>query len=260
MDLNLFARVIWRWRYLVAVGFILALAVSIFAVARPEIKNGRPTLAYRDPILSQSSVELLVTQSGFPEGTVAGNSASTNQTDFSGLAVLYAQLVEGNAVQTKIFGPTLHPSGLVIAEPLQAPGGTGAYLPVLVITGVKASPRGAYLLADKAARAFTNYLVGQQQSTGTPANQRVILKRVLGPTVPKVYKARKITKSIFAFVLILLLTIGAAFVLENMRKQRADDSSDENAPPRAVEPTPEAEPTPTPAPRRQNVAQGTRRR
>lgn len=271
MDLNLFARVLWRSRLLVVFGFLLAVVVATYAVARPTTKGGLPTLTWRDPVLSQSSVELLVTQRGFPEGrSSVGSTSGSNQSNytdpsrFSDLSVLYAQLVAGNAVQRRIFGPTTRPSGLVFAEPLQAPGGSG-YLPVLVITGVTSSPAGAAALADRSARSFTNYLVEQQQSTGTPASQRVLLERVLGPTRPRIYQARKMTKSIFAFVVLLLLTVGAAFVRENIRKQQqqqalVETGGESASVPRAVEPVEPVEPAETPtAARQQNALQGSRR-
>ena len=87
----------------------------------------------------------------------------------------------------------------------------------------------------------------------------MLLERVLGPTRPRVYQARKLTKSIFAFVVLLLLTVGAAFVRENIRKQQqqqavVETGGESASVPRAVEP---AE-TPTAA-LQQNALQGSRR-
>ena len=67
MDLRLFSRVVWRFRLLVGLGFLLALALAVLSLARVSFADG-PHLTYRKPTIWSSVTTLLVTQrTGGPE-------------------------------------------------------------------------------------------------------------------------------------------------------------------------------------------------
>lgn len=233
MDLALFAKVLWRSRLLVLFGVVAACALGVLSMARVDFKHGRPELHYRNPALYESTVQVLVTQHGFPEGrTVFSTTPTTlpsgrvvqppfaDPSRFAALAVLYAQIVSGNTIQRMVFGPK--PKGLVVGTATPAPGG-GGFLPVVQISGVAQSPRDAMRAADTATTDFSRYLNHQQALTHTPIAQRVILRPIAGPLRPTVYQSRKKTRAIFAVALVLMLTIVAAFARENLRRRRMQD-------------------------------------
>ena len=64
MDLSLYGRVIWRFRWLVALGLILAIALSVLSIAKVSSHG----LSYRKHEIWQSSSTVLLTQHGFHLG------------------------------------------------------------------------------------------------------------------------------------------------------------------------------------------------
>lgn len=234
MDLALFARVLWRSRFLVLLGLVLACAAAVFATARVDLAHGTPQLVYRKPQLYQSNVQLLVTQKGFPEGRSVFNTTPTmlpsgrvdqpafaDPSRFTGLALIYSQLIVGNRERERVFGKRKPPQyETILASPLAGPNGSG-FLPIIQITGVAPNPERAMTLADRAASSFSADLVTRQIQTKVAVSDRVILDRIAGPQNPTIYAPRKKTRAIFAFALILMLTVAAAFFRENLRKRSA---------------------------------------
>lgn len=214
MDLGLFIQVLWRSRLLVLAGFVAACALAVFALARPAIVNGGPTLVYRDPVVYQSSVQMLVTQQGY-------RGEPSTDPRFTDLAALYSQLIMGNAELQRVFGTTKPPLyENLMAAPMPAPNGQPGFLPIIQITGIGPSPAKAKDYADRAAITFSSYLAQRQSAARVAKPRRVVLERVAGPLKPTVYLPRKKTRAIFAFVVVLMLTIGAAFLRENARNRR----------------------------------------
>ena len=240
MDFGLFAGVLWRSRLVVLAGLLIACAAAVFAMARVEIQGG-PRLVYRDPVVYQSTVQMLVSQPGFPEGRSVFNTTPitlpsgrvdnptfADPSRFTELASLYSQLIMGNVESERVFGTLKPPQHeAIIASPMAAPGGNGAVLPVIQITGVAPSPRKAVALADRAATSFSKYLAERQKATGVTESDRVIIDRFAGPLRPTVYLPRKKTRAIFAFVLILMLTVTVVFVREKARNRRAAEADEE---------------------------------
>src|SRR5688572_23274106 len=115
MDLQLYARVLWRFKFIVLLGLLLALALSLLSTVR--ITNDG--IKYRDKELWSSTMRLLVTQSGFPEGRLYGQEPTppgqdpattppvVSQPDFplvdpgrfNNLAILYAELATSDPVR-----------------------------------------------------------------------------------------------------------------------------------------------------------------
>jgi hypothetical protein len=132
VDLALFLRVLWRFRFLVVAGLIVALALAFFSFIRVSVVDGSPRFAYREKETYESWALLFVTQPGFPWGrsviseeqqpqqvpqpqqepAVADNGKSAPTTApadttprfadpsrFATLAVLYATLATGDPVR-----------------------------------------------------------------------------------------------------------------------------------------------------------------
>ena len=76
MDLNLYLRVLWRFRLIVVVGFVLAITVAFASVAKVGA-DGSLSISYRQQPTWQGTTRLFVTQQGFPWGrTVLPGSCS----------------------------------------------------------------------------------------------------------------------------------------------------------------------------------------
>lgn len=221
MDLNLYWRVIWRFRALVAGGLALALLLAVASVAKP---NGAG-LSYRSPETFESKTTLFVTQGGFPWGrsvlpvtqTPQGGAVSqyADTTRFSSLAILYSHLANGNEVGTMLRrgGPL---DGTFVAAPVPSDDGNG-FIPFIDITAHAPSAIGARRLAGRASTGLQRYIANLQQANGIKASDRVQLRLVTGPTQATVFEGHKLTKPVAIFLLIAILTLGIAFMLENLR-------------------------------------------
>src|SRR5215470_1393727 len=103
MDFHLFGSVLWRFRYLVAAGLVVALLLSVLTVAK------LPSFAPRTPPVYASHATLLVTQTGFPWGSAVqqysqsptgegGLVPAGDLTRLTNLANLYVQLANSDLI------------------------------------------------------------------------------------------------------------------------------------------------------------------
>ena len=122
MDVELYSRILWRFRLLVAIGVALAIVLSVLAFAKVSFAGGSPTLKYRQAQTWQSEAVLFVTQRGFPWGSTTPQYQPANATQglpavptadanrLSGQAVLYSQLATTHQVQRLMRHPPVKPT------------------------------------------------------------------------------------------------------------------------------------------------------
>jgi len=100
MDLALYARVLWRFKFLVIAGFIAAVVLATLSFAKISFAGGTPKLTYRKAETWASYSRVLITQPGFSFGSI---SASQNAVaTLGGLTGFYSQLMYSRAVQQRI--------------------------------------------------------------------------------------------------------------------------------------------------------------
>ena len=68
VDLNLYLRVLWRFRLIVAIGLVLAISLAFASLVKVGFAHGSLSLSYRQQPTWQSTTRLFVTQEGFPWG------------------------------------------------------------------------------------------------------------------------------------------------------------------------------------------------
>jgi hypothetical protein len=227
MDLRLFGRVIWRFKLLVSLGFLIALSLSVLSMARVSSKG----LTYRSTELFSANAQLGVTQEGFPWGRLFAESPTTgvsttttpgipvaNPDRLNSLAVLYAELATSDPVRALIRreGPL---KGQIIATALRDES-SGTLLPLIDLTAIAESPQKAIALAKRSADALENYVERQQQTNDVPATDRVIIQEVVSPKKVHVYRPRSKTMPVVVFLGVMFAAIGLAFLLENLRPRR----------------------------------------
>jgi hypothetical protein len=255
VDLALHLRVIWRFKYLVAGGLLLAILLSVLAMARVDFGGGMPRLAYRKPEIWSGTAKLLLTQQGLPYGrltlpatnpgtttptttTTTGSTSGSSSGEsapvyadparLTSLAPFYAQLANSDAVQRHLPPGAVRASAVVDTSTPYA-----TVLPIVQFTALGTSPKRANALAAAAAFLFRHYMVQQQNQAGISQNERVLLQTLNAPTAPVLLQGRKKTVPILAFATVLIATLGLAFVLENLRPQlpsAGEGSDDEDQP------------------------------
>lgn len=230
MDLNLYLRVIWRFRFLVLVGVILAVALAGLAMFKVSLNGGSPKLSYRQHEVWQSQALVLVTQRGFPEGrtvlpynitTVGGQQTATSAfadpSRFTDLAMFYSTLAQSDAVQRLMYRDSgVH--GRMSASPATIGSGSKVTpLPLFSIQGTASTAHEAQATAAAGTAAFTKFLAQQQSAAGVPARDRVLIQVTNDAGHAVLATARKKTIPIVVLFTVLIATLGLAFILENLR-------------------------------------------
>jgi hypothetical protein len=236
MSIELYARVLWRFRVLVLGGLLVAILLSAMAVFK------LPSFEYRQSETWQSTATLLITQEGFPEGrtTLPGvgapaaaapdeeeaEEAGGDRPDrvfaepgrLASLALLYAQLANGDPVQQAVMseaGKRGVTPGAVTVIALQEPG-IGP-LPLLSFQGTAASAPDAKATTAAAVDAFQRWVQRSQAGADILPRDRITLSALEQPGPAVVTVPRKKTMPVMIFLTVMLVTVGLAFVLENLR-------------------------------------------
>jgi hypothetical protein len=227
MDFKLYAAVLWRFRIVVAAGFVVAVALAFLAT----VKVTPHGIEYRQTELWSSGARLLVTQQGFPEGrlfaqspTVPGQQTTTvdkngipvaDPNRFNALAILYADLATSDQVRALINnGRPVR--GQILATPLRDDQ-SGTLLPLIDLTAISTTPQDAIVLADKGVRALQTYLESRQKANGVPEADRAVVQQLVEPRGARLFRPRAKTMPIVVFAAVMFATIALAFLLENMR-------------------------------------------
>ena len=239
MDLRLFASVLWRFRLLVALGAVLAVALASLAMVSVTTHG----IKYRQAELWSSTTRLGVTQRGFPEGRLFAGSATpedaarlgipvADPNRFNTLAVLYAELATSDPVRRLMRqeGPI---NGTIVATPVVV-GENRVMLPFMDVVAIATTPRGAVRLAQRTASALTTFIERQQLANDVPTADRVVVEQIVRPKAPEVFQPRSKTMPIVVFLAVMLATVGLAFLLENMRPR--GPGLDQSAEPEFQEP------------------------
>jgi hypothetical protein len=237
VDLPLYMRVLWRFKWLVIFGVIAAIALSVLAVARVDTANGFKLSYRQSPEYSVQSV-LFVTQQGFPWGYAAPPDSTQGSTQaeiaaqakalggkqfadpsrFPGLAALYAYLAMSDPVKQimRKSGPVK--DGVITAQPvISTVNGYGTSLPLVAIAATGSTPGAARKLVIRATDAFREFLDQQQVANEIPSQNRVLVTVLQRADKPVLVKGRSKTLPLVVFVTVLTAMLGLAFLLENVR-------------------------------------------
>ena len=225
MDFGLYARVLWRFRLLVGLGFVAAGLLAVLTVAK--ISPGvPPKFAARQQPTYRSVATLLLTQPGFPWGSAIQSYTTPKDSPpvavgdaarMTGLTNLYVALANSDAVkQLRRHLSRLKGKTTAAASYATLPSGYEVALPEMTLTGTSDSRAHATALTRAGIDAFRKYLAGQQDAAHIPKNQRVVIQ-ALGLTPPAKVGGPKKTLPVVVFLIVMMAVVGLALVLENIR-------------------------------------------
>jgi hypothetical protein len=232
MDFQQYARVIWRFKPLVLLGLVLALTLALLSTVHVT----RHGATYRDPELWSSTMRLLVTQKGFPEGRLyaqeptqgaEGNGAPITTPSskkgfplvdpgrFNTLAIIYSELATSDPIRQLMRrdGPY---RGQIIATPLRDEQ-SGTLLPMIDLAAISTSPVEAMSLVQRGSRALSTYIEAEQRANKVPDADRVVIQPIVEPRGARLFQPRSKTMPIVIFLVVMFAILGLAFLLENLR-------------------------------------------
>jgi hypothetical protein len=250
MDLNLYFRVLWRFRILALIGLALATLLAVLTLVKISFSDGLQ-VSYRGSERWSSTASIFVTQEGFPlgrsiydevvpvgsGGTTEGSTQATapdgeyvprfaDPSRFSTYAQLYARLASSDLLERRMLrdGPL---NGQVTAETATDPRNPGIFLPLVDIQGLADTASAARATAARATRALVEYVKQEQVSNEIAPSRRVILRVLNEPGTPVLVVARSKTRPVFVFGAVLIAFAALLFLLENLRPQARDVPIDE---------------------------------
>jgi hypothetical protein len=246
VDLGLYARVIWRFRVLVAGGLVLAIVLATLSFVKPVLGSGGIKLQYRSGETFESRSTVFVTQDGFPWGRSVTPQAIPATPDepeapgpkfadpgrYASLAILYSHLANSDEVRQVILrdGPL---KGTYVAAAVPSDDGNG-YTPFINLTASSPTAAGARAVADRAARGLQRYVRTEQAANRITSDERIEVPLVQKASAPVVTSGRRPTKPALIFIVVMMATLGFAFLLENLRPGSSARVGPD--PPEALEP------------------------
>jgi len=252
VDIARFLAVARRRWYVVVPGFLVAVVAAVVAVANVDLAHR--TISWRAKSTFSSSVVLLVTEDGGPElraalptVDVTTPKATTKTTKtpadaqatfgdpnrLNYLAGLLAYFVKSDAVCERIGVAACVPSDtghtrisaqvLASAAAVEQTGSNGfpSGLPLIEVTGEADTADGAIRLASDAASALEAYVTTRQATERVPLDQGVRVELNRSARRATLVQGPSKTPAIAAFGLVILMTFGIAFTLENLRGRPA---------------------------------------
>ncbi len=210
MDLSVHFRVLSRHRVLLGIG----LTVAILAALLSYVSVGPSGIHFRAGQEWQSSTRLFAATGG---SLVRPENPDVPTIDATAFAVIASEFANSDAVKQEVTGKTRLPDGEAIqAFPLT--DNNDDFLPFIQVDGIAPTPARARALSGRAARSVTRYVEERQVADRVPERKRVTLQVVTRPSSPELLEGRPLGPSIFLFLAIASLTIGAAYVIENLRR------------------------------------------
>jgi capsular polysaccharide biosynthesis protein len=232
VDLALIGSVLGRYRRLLLVGTAFAILLAVLAVARISF-GPLPTLEFRDAEQWESESTLYVSQQGFPVGAAiplftesgSGQDAQSVQVGdpnrLATITLLYAQLATGDEVLDRVFRGRRPTDETVQVKAVAAPTyTTPGTLPLLRVTASAAIPSRAVELAARTTSEFTKYLTAQQDKAKIAQENRAVVSVLTRPSAPRLTKARSQTIAVVVFLAVMVIVIGLAFALDNLRRRQ----------------------------------------
>jgi hypothetical protein len=215
---------------IIAMGVMIGSLLALTSFARVDFSGGKPVLTARADEVWLSASTLFVTQEGFPWGrtifdeTVEVESAGDEPTvvprfgdpgRYSGLATLYVELAKGDDVRRSFRAKA--PRGVTYQPEVVKSSDGGSVLPMIYMKGFGPTPALAQAASNIAAEEFQRYLASEQVQARISKDRRVSVVVTSRAIPAEIVEPRSIVKPIFLFLLVMMASIGLAFVLENLR-------------------------------------------
>lgn len=241
MSVPLYLRVLWSYKWLLAVGLVVAVLAAM--VAGYTVKDGeivsRAESAYRsDTTILLGGGPSNPYQAVDPGQQITEGTTEAQANDLTNTAVIYAYLVSGSEIRAQVeaaMGPLSDTEALSAVRRTTQPAGTeqnpGRFsLPILSIVGESTDPDRAVLISETASQIFQSYVGAQQDASGVAPEQRVTLTVTDQGTAVEQEGSNPIIPIAVTGLGVFLAFIALAFILYNIRISRERVTANRNSP------------------------------
>jgi hypothetical protein len=236
MNLRRHLSILWRFRFIVAGGVVLGIALGVLALFQVN-SNG---LAWRAEQTWESRSTLYVTQPGFPDGRVVLGTGTpgvpeeqqpnkgeqfADPSRFANLAVVYSSFIQSDRVRA-MMKPTPAP-GQITMNPVPAAMNSTQTLPIVTLSTNAKDPATAKQLNASAIEALNAFLQDEQERNKISPDNRVRVEVLNPPSKAGILIGRSKTPGIVAFILCVSGALALAYCLDNLRPRWTVSPDDE---------------------------------
>ena len=222
MDIRFHLGILWRWKWVLAGGLVLATAAAFLSTFKPSSSG----VEWRAEPTYQSFARVMVTQPGFPLGraTLPGADPTTQlelpkpkerfapPERFTGLAEMYAYVASSAQIRDLITPKPLEDQISVVP----ALGSQGDALPLLEVTTTGKTPKASEKVSAAVISALRKYLTTNGRRSNVPTDQQVHLVVLNPPKAGELIAGRSPTMVVMVWLLGAVLTFALVYVLENL--------------------------------------------
>lgn len=231
MDMSVFFSVLWRSKWLVATGLVVAVLAAITAGFRVESGSMEPRAersftAATLVMLSGAGIPLY--QAASPGEVLPSGTTAPREQNLSRAAVMYAYLISGSPIQdevTKQTGPLADAESISAVQRTTQPSGSERFpgrldLPIIEIHGTAATPERAVQLVETATASFHSFVARQQEEADLAPAARVELADIRDAVVTENDVSNTLAPLIAVGGGTFLAFIALVFILDNARRTK----------------------------------------
>ncbi len=233
MNMSHFFRVLWRSKWLMATGLVVAVLTAITAGFRVENGSMEPRAersftAATLVMLSGSGIPLY--QAASAGQALANGTTAPREQDLSQAAVMYAYIISGSPIRDEVtgqVGPLSAAESISAVQRTTQPSGSERFpgrlnLPIIEIHGTAATPERAVQLVNTATASFHSYVTQQQEAAELAPAARVELANIKDAAVTE----RDVSNTLAPLIAVgsgtFLAFIALIFILDNARRTRTE--------------------------------------
>lgn len=248
MEVPTYLRILWKSKWLLLVGALVAAVAAFFAGF--TVNNGdiqpRAEQTYRagTTVLLNGPDQPLY-QAVIPGQEIQEGVTSPENVDLTNRAILYAYLISGQEMRTTVesqIGEFADGETLTALRRTTQPGGDEAFagryvLPIVEVVGTATSPERAEQISRTAAQTFEAQVVSDQDAAQIDAANRVVLSTIDEKPAAATEGSNPAIPVVVTFLGVFLLFVATAYIIagsrasrERKRALKAKRSNDDAAP------------------------------
>ncbi|MCJ1708737.1 hypothetical protein [Microbacterium sp. VKM Ac-2923] len=231
MEIPTYLRVLWRSKWLLLVGAVVAAVAAFFAGF--TITNGdvvpRAEQSYRaGTTLLLNGPDQPLYQAVIPGQELQEGQSQPQNVDLTSRAILYAYLISGQDMRATVesqIGSFAEAETLTALRRTTQPAGdesfAGRYvLPILEVIGTASTPERAEQISRTAAQTFQAQVVADQTTAEIPEGNRVLITTIDEKPGTALEGSNPAIPVVVTFLGVFLLFVAAAYIIAGSKASR----------------------------------------